>query len=162
MGLHYLSFGDVGNILTAIFTAIYTIGTFLLWISTRKTTKLLARELQNQVASNASTAHHNVLDAHRNLYLDIIRDSCLLKILASSMGVNEDEARSKFLGTLLINHTLRIFWDYKNNLADARSLDSFQRDVSDMFSFPFVRKRWEEVKKFHPPEFQIFIDNALV
>ncbi|MDA8172091.1 MAG: hypothetical protein M0Z48_09745 [Nitrospiraceae bacterium] len=157
-----MSSGDVGSILTAVFTAIYTVGTFLLWISTRKTTKLLTRELQNQVASNISIAHHNVLDAHRDLYLEIICDPYLLKTLAASMGVDEDEARTKFLGTLLINHSLRIFWDYKYNLADSRSLDSFQRDVSDMFSFPFVRKRWEEVKKFHPPEFQIFIENAIV
>lgn len=156
-----MTHGDFGTILTAVFTAIYTIGTFLLWISTRKTTELLARELQNQIASNVSIAHHAVLDAHRNLYLEVIRDPHLLAILASSMEISEDEARSKFFGTLLINHALRVFWDYKYNIADAKSMESFQRDVCDMFSFPFVRKRWEEVKKFHPPEFKIFVDNAI-
>ena len=157
-----VTLSDFGTILTAVFTGIYTIGTFLLWHSTKKTTLLLSRQLQNQVAANISVAHHAVIDAHRSLYLEVIRDPAFLKIFAHDMGVKEDQARTKLLATLLINQALRIFWDYKENIADHKGIEGFRRDAQDLFSLPFIRERWEEVKKYHSPEFRSFIDSMVL
>jgi hypothetical protein len=119
------------------------------------------QELRNQIAASQSASQHSVLDAHRSLILELLRDEKLLHTFSSELGLTTHEARTKFLATLLINHARRIFVDYSHRLM-TENLDSFTEDARQLFSLPFIRKRWDEVREFHPQAFRSFVDVRLL
>ena len=152
---------EAATVITAIATVIYTAGTFLLWKVSRDTTRLLQEELKRQVAASQSNSHHSVLDAHRTLILELMRDEKLLQSFSAELGLTTSDARTKFLATLLINHARRIFVDYNHRLAND-NMDSFSEDARELFSLPFIKQRWSEVKEFHPQGFRNFVESRLL
>lgn len=159
-----ISLTEISTIVTAVSTVIYTVGTFMLWSTSNKTADLIRQQISNQVASNNSIAHHATLDAHRDLFINIIKDKDLLNIYAADFCSSADDARHKLLASLLINHTLRIFEDIcQYSLVDSRgSFDSFVEDARELFTLSFVRDRWMEVKEFHPPKFRAYVESNIL
>lgn len=152
---------DISTIVTAGATVVYTVGTFMLWKVSRDTTCLVRDELKNQIAASHSASQHAVLDAHRTLILELLQDESLLHTFSSELKMTKEEARTKFIATLLINHARRIFIDYNHRLT-SDSIDSFTEDARELFSLPFIRERWNEVKSFHPQNFRNFVDTRLI
>lgn len=157
-----LTVTDIGTVVIAVSTVIYTVGTFLLWVATNKTTKILSEQVLYQISIALSTAHHNTLNAHRDIFLNIISNAELLQLLADDLNLSSEETRKKFLASILINHTLRIFLDYKNRLPYDKDIRSFSMDAGDLFSIKMVRERWDEVKEFHPISFVNYIDSQVL
>lgn len=150
---------DWSAIVTAVATVIYTIGTFLLWRSTQKSVTLLGRQISKDVAVSRSNAYHSIIDAHRELWLSLIANPHL----ASLFGLSDNElARRRIVGSLLINHCSRIFIDFETGVLDNSEVDSFARDAVEMFSISFVRERWEEVRRFHKSGFIDFVDSKVL
>lgn len=152
---------EVSTIVTAVATTIYTVGTFLLWKGSQETTRLIQQELKNQVAASQSASQHSVLDAHRSLILELLRDEKLLHAFSTELGLTTHDARTKFLATLLINHARRIFIDYSHRLM-SDNIDSFSEDARQLFALPFIQKRWAEVKDLHPHAFRNFVESRLL
>ena len=152
---------EVSTVVTAVATVIYTVGTFLLWKVSRDTTKLVQEELKNQIAASQSASQHSVLDAHRSLVLELLQDEKLLHAFSSELGMTMDDARTKFIATLFINHTRRIFIDYNHHLAND-NMEGFAQDARELFSLPFIQRRWSEVKEFHPQGFRNFVDSRVL
>jgi hypothetical protein len=152
---------EVSAVVTAAATVVFAVGTFLFWKLSRDTTLLLHQELQNQNAARQSISHHSVLDAHRSLILELLRDEKLLRAFSGELGLTPEDARTKFLATLLINHARRIFIDHHHRLA-GDGMDSFSEDARELFTLPFIQSRWAEVKEFHPPEFKRFVETRLL
>jgi hypothetical protein len=144
----------ISTAVAALFTIVYTIGTFLLWSANKKTIALLAAQMQ-------SAAHHAVLDSHRELFFEILRNPQLCRVFAADLGLSEEIAREKYLATLLINHARRLYMDHRFNVASEDLLESFARDARELFSMPFVRQRWKEVREYHPQEFVAFVEHRI-
>lgn len=157
MSSHHI---NIANTIIAISTVIYTVGTFLLWRTTNKSVQKLDEQIEHQKSTSLSAAHHNVLDAHRSLFLNLITNDSLLKTYCGD-DENIDEVRKNLLASALINHALRIFLDYENKLS-FEEIDAYENDVRDLFSHPLVLKRWEQVKMFHPSAFRSFIDDKVL
>lgn len=153
---------ETSAFLAAIFTGIYTVGTFMLWYSTKKTTNLLSKQLETQIAANKSTFHHSVVDAHRELFSYIVSDSDLLKIFANDSGLSEFDLKCKYIGSMLINHTSRMFFDYYNGIYDQSGKICFEQDARQLFSMHFIKKRWLEVRDLHPDVFKKFVETSLL
>jgi hypothetical protein len=153
---------EFASLLTAITTVVYTIGTFMLWRTTKKTTQLVESQVSAQIRSSYSSAHHSVLDGHRSLFLELIKTDELLNVLAKETGKDKEIVQKRFLASMMINQVLRVFLDYERNVALDKSINSFDADARDLFSFPFIRERWNEVKYFHPANFRNYIDSKIV
>lgn len=162
MGKYFVNINEFSTVLIALCTAIYTFGTFLLWLSTKRTVEIMKLELKKQSSIGYSATQHSIISAHRDLYLEIIKNDELLSVFSSSLGIDKEEARKQMLATMLINHTLRIFLDYKTSMVEHINFDSFAKDAKDLFSMPMVRNRWEEVKHCHPASFRSYVDDKLI
>lgn len=151
---------EISAIVIAACTFIYTIGTLLLWNSTRKTIALLKEQVEIQNAASKSTAWHKLIDSHRDLYLEIIANDKLLKLFSKEIHLDPHEVRRKYLATLMINHALRIYLDYQNKLNIPEDLKGYVNDLHSMLQFRFVQKRWDEIKGFYPDAFKDFFDQV--
>ena len=153
---------EVSTAILALCTIIYTLGTLLLWYSTHKTTRLVERQISLQTAANRSAAWHNLLDSHRDLYLQIISNDKLLKSFGTSAEGTHQEVREKYLATLMINHALRIYLDYENRLDMPEELEGYVKDLQSMLQFGFVKNRWEEIREYYPSSFKEFMEQVKV
>ena len=137
------SINEFSTAIIALCTIIYTTGTLLLWIANRRTVQLLSKEVSHQISAGYSDAHHNTLNAHRDLFIPIITNDKLLETLASSLRLEVEDIRQNFIASMFINHTLRIFLDYKHNIALEENDKGFELDARDLFSIDFVKKTLE-------------------
>lgn len=122
----------------------------------------LARQVDHQIALSHTAAEHNIVDSHRELFLNILQDEYLLKIFADQAKVSPDKVRKRLLGTFLINHCLTIFHYHSSRVIKETETENFVRDARTLFMLPFLRERWAEVKSFHPVSFQTFVDKVLL
>lgn len=157
-----MSVNELSTLITASATVVYTLGTFLLWKVNRQTLQMVQREVQNQISSSHSASYHGVLDAHRELILELLRDEKLLGVFSTELGYTKDQTRSKFIATLFINQASRIFADYNHHLAGEQTMESFSSDAAQLFSLPFIKERWQEVKVCHSVAFQKYVDTRLL
>jgi hypothetical protein len=153
----------------AFITFCYTLITFFLWRTTQKavrlnalTVEVLTKQVNHQIALSYTTSQHKIIDSHREMFLNILRDEDLLRIFASDAGVAPERVHRRFLGTFLINHCLTIFLYHANQVVDNRQTENFVKDARALFRLPLLRERWEEVKTYHPTSFQTFVDNVLL
>lgn len=156
-----LNAAEISTLVTALATVIYTVGTFLLWKSSRDTARLIRNEVRNQSANSQSVADSSAFDAHRTLILEVLRDEHLLKTFSSELGMSSNEARTKFLASLFINQARRIYLDRARGLSK-EPLATFEEDARELFSFPFIKKRWLEVRELHPQAFRTFVEKRLL
>lgn len=120
---------------------------------TRKNIGLLLSQIRSQ-------SYHSQIEAHKTLFLPIIQDKELARLLAD--GADVDRVRANFLASMLINHASRIHNDFLNKVGPPRAIKEFIDDASDLFSIPIVRKRWSEVKAFHDLKFVLFIEKEVI
>ena len=150
-------------IITALSTIIYTVGTFLLWRTTQKSTALVKMQLDNQQKQLQSAAYSQVLASHREIFLSIVKDDKLLEAVFGKPTSKESPIlRKKWMGTVLINHCSMMFNEYTRGALNRDTFENFIEDAKYLFSFPAVSDRWEEVFKFHGNEFVEFVDTRVL
>ncbi len=153
---------ELTAIIISACTVVYTIGTLSLWYLTYKNIQLIKQQIDVQSAMGRSAAWHNVIDSHRDLYLEIIKNDELLKLYSEEVGQEPGLVRKKYLATMMINHALRIFLDYSNKLDIPEDQEGYTNDLHSMLNFKFVQERWGEVRNFYPQSFREFIDQIKV
>jgi len=146
----------------AIFTAIYTIGTFLLWWTTKKSVELTRYELQQLRDQLQSETFQEIIRSHRDVYSFLLSHEKLSQELAKGAGIKIGDFYRQIVGTFLINHASLLFHLNKYKTMDPDQWENTIVDMKEMFQWPIVRKRWDQVSHLHPKEFGKFIkDNIL-
>ncbi len=158
--------GTVADVVIAISTVIYTVGTFLLWRSTKLNTELLAVQAQELLKHESRSASFNrvvidnsIVDAHRELWSMILSNQRLFDLLTSKSEPSEENtAAASWLGSMLINHCSRVHLAHHEKIYSEIDIDAFARDARYLFDYPLVRWRWKSVAKYHSQEFRDFVD----
>ncbi len=146
----------LSNILSIFAIIISVIVLFIHILSLRQT----KRQNNNNVSSLQSEAMMNITASHKSLFLDLIKDDTLIKII--SPDANIELYRKKMVGTLLINHCNSIFTYATKALIEGDDWKGLQNDILDFFTWTVVKDRWPEIRKFYSLEFQDFIDNLTI
>lgn len=157
------------TVVIAIATVIYTIGTFLLWQTSRSNVKalesqlsLLKNQLDIQVQFNKAIAHGATLDAHREIWLPMLTNRELISLLQTNPPDDQNRVAGEFLGSIVINHCSRIFSHFSDGIFEKSEFSSFARDARHLFSYPLVKWRWQEVEKYHSNEFAKFVHDNII
>jgi hypothetical protein len=160
---------EISAVIMAVLTAVYTLGTFLLWITTRRYVQLtqemvskLAQQVSHQIVLSETESKNSITDAHRELFLSILSNEKLFPVLVGELGLGEQAFLKKMLATLLINHCSSIHIYYERGIIDYAGFEGFKRDAKDMFAMPLIRKRWDEVGKLHNEKFRDFVNVQLL
>jgi hypothetical protein len=156
------AFSVLVNMLLAVIT-------LMLWFTTKRTVELngemlknLLRQTQHQIDLSYTTSEHKIIESHRQLFLGLIDHPNLLKTFAANINKSPEVVERNILGTLLINHAASIFFYHKQDVIDTKHSDGFVKDAREMFRLPFLVRRWEAVREFHPAEFREFVDETLL
>ena len=107
----------------AIATVVYTIGAFFFWRSNRRLLDDLGQQVRRQTILAQAASDHAGFDAHRELFLELIREQDFLTVLSKGFGLTPEETKAKFIATLLINHACRVFVD-----ADCPDISDREKD----------------------------------
>lgn len=127
-----------------------TSGLVMLWF-TRRTVQALLSQLRSQ-------SSHQIVEAHKSLYMPIVSNPDLSRIVS---GGEPTKFQQRMLGSMMINHAGRIFAEFKHKIRSPGDMARFQTDMRDMFTLGLVASRWPEVKTFHDADFMAFVDAAL-
>lgn len=114
---------------------------------------------QNAKASRVATLER-IEESSRNLQLKILDDPDLHTIL---LGEKEGKAAAKrdiFIGTI-INHYSFVYDLYGMGQIPEKIWNIYCKDMKNFFLSPVTKTRWEQVSKYHTPEFRRFIDGGL-
>lgn len=156
------------TVVMAIATVVYTIGTFLLWHTSRSNVKalesqldLLKTQLNVQIQFNRAVAQGATLDAHREIWLPMISNRELLSLLQANPPAEQNRVAGELLGSIVINHCSRIFSHFSDGIFDESELPAFARDARHLFSYPLVRWRWKDVAKYHSDDFAKFVHDNI-
>lgn len=151
---------NYATLVIAIMTIFYTLGTFLLWIETRKTLELAIAEserTQKQIKTNLIS---NIVASHRELFMYILSNENLPTLICKNS--NTDVFKSGFLATLLLNNVLQIFYHYKEGDIDEETWLSLVGDIKELFGWPIVIEQWSEYRKFCIDDFRDFIEKEIL
>lgn len=157
-----LSNNDVAVWITAISTIVYTIGTFLLWISTRQSIRVTQNEIKRKEQILNSTYISNVYKNFREIYTDILNDSENANILANEQKLSISDSKKEYMGSFLINHAFEIYNLYKNNLLPDEFWQKIIIDMKVLFEWRFIQNRWQKIRTLYPKEFINFIDENII
>jgi len=164
-----LGLGTVSDIVIATATVIYTVGSFMLWWTTKRNTDLLAvqvAELRGQAERNASfnrvLIDNSIVDAHREVWGLVLNNPRLFQLLSAKEDPSADTAViAEWLGSIFINHCARVHLAHHENIYNPSDIDAFARDARSLFSYALVRWRWKSVQKYHSREFREFVDRMI-
>jgi len=157
-----LSIADLTALLMMGLTFVTTIANILLWISTRQTVLLFLGQVQHQVANGYSEAQRNIVDAHRDLFFQILNNPPLLERFAKANGLNPAEWELKKVSSFLVNQVMIGFLNFRNGIIGSSHFEGFKRDAQDVFSYKTVRSHWQKVRLAHSEEFRRFVDTELL
>lgn len=119
------------------------------------------RTNNNNVSSMKADANMSIIKAHRELFAMIVQNDELLKIISSN-NVTVDEARRRYIGTMLINHCESIYTYAQNRYISNDDWCGTQNDIREMFSWEVVINRWKEIRGYYTIDFQNFIDSLVI
>lgn len=147
-----IDFGKLTDWLTLV-TSIFAliVNVTLLLVATRNI-RIIRAQLKSQ-------SYHQIIDSHRNLFLDIIKSDELLNAISDS---NIDETRKTMLASVIINHASRIFNDFVNDIAHIGNKDSFLEDLVETFQIEIVSARWPQVRAYHNKDFRDYIEKEVI
>lgn len=150
------------SIMIAFSAVAYTVGTFLLWLTTRET--LAVTRKQNDIMEHRITAlqHFERTSIHRDLYLRLLTDKSLSPLLVKTLGGDRRKILKDFMGTWLINHASDLFHERDQDLVGASQWLGIKRDMQAMFKWPIVLNRWRIVREYHPVRFRRFVDSQIL
>lgn len=157
-----LSITDLTALLMIGLTFVTTVANVLLWISTRKTVKLLIGQIHHQVAAGYSEAQHTIVDAHRELFFGILNNQKLLESFTNANGLDCEGWELEKISTFLVNQVLLGYLHLRNGIISSSHFEGFKRDAQDVFAYATVRSHWQKVRLSHSEEFRRFVDTELL
>lgn len=157
-----LSIADLTALLMMMLTFITTVANILLWVSTRQTVQLLVGQVQHQIAASYSEAQHNIVNAHRELFFQIINNPQLFESFAQANGFDPKVWELQKVSSFLINQVLIGYLNFRNGIISPSHLEGFKRDAQDVFAYQSVRSHWEKVRLVHSEEFRLFVETELL
>ncbi|MDR2125651.1 MAG: hypothetical protein LBP63_02310 [Prevotellaceae bacterium] len=119
------------------------------------------RQNDNFVRELRVNANRDIIDSHRDLFFEILKDEYFVSKVAPNSNEIE-QFKTEMLGTILINHCEHIYKTAKNNLFSNDDWIGIQNDIEDFFNWSIVKTRWQSNRKFYSEDFQTFIDNIAV
>lgn len=148
---------DIAGLIISILALLANI---LLWVVGLRSFKQSKRQNDNQVSSMKTNATAQIVQDHRSLFLELLKDDKLITILANGRPI--DEYRREMVGTILINHCNEIFTYASKSLIEEDDWNGLQNDIADFFTWPVVKDRWIQIRIYYSVEFQEFIDNLTI
>jgi hypothetical protein len=142
---------DALTLAALIINALALLANTVMTIISRRNIELLARQVQSQ-------ARHNVFEAHKSLFMQIITRDDLCAMVSDGAA---DDYKRRMLASMLINHCARIFSDHEVQL-HSTEFNEFIRDATDLFTITIVRNRWPEVRDFHARPFREFVEQHVL
>lgn len=139
-----------------------TIANLLLWVTTWRTLKLLSAQVNHQIASSDSLAQHQIVDAHRDLFLSILNNPALLESFAKANQLDPSVWGLQKMADFLINQVLVAYLNFTNGLISKTQFEGFQRDAQNVFAYASVRERWNHTRAVHSAEFRNFVKTKLL
>lgn len=155
-----MTYADFFTGLIALATVVYTIGTFLLWTSTRDTARLAKQQAELNDQRLKAQIYTEMVEAHRTLFLTILQNEELCKHLVP-VGHREESIR-EFIGTWLINHASLLHLHWAKGSIDHELWAGIKDDMRDLFEWPVVAERWQEVSEYHTTPFREFIGREIM
>jgi len=152
---------EVTQIIIAIATVVYTVGTFLLWSSTRQSIRISRDQQQQLNTSYQASFIQEVVRSHRELYSLMVTHPTLLKEMAAIDDTTGENVIRQYFLTMMVNHTEYLYMVFKLQQVDTGFWKGIERDMKEMFSKPTIRKHWNVIKYYHSRDFVDFIDNLL-
>lgn len=149
------------TIATTVATIIYTLGTFLLWKTTKKSIDLTRQQMKRSEDVLEQAAIQTVYKNFRELYTLILQDERDAEVLANTQNVTKEKLRERYIGSFLINHVFEIFCMYERKLIPDEFWKRVVRDMKVLFSWKFIIDRWNDIRTLYPPHFQQFIDDEI-
>jgi len=104
-----------------------------------------------------SQSNHQIYEAHKTLYFPIVQSRELSDIVSGGDG---GAFQINMLGSMLINHSARLFAEVRAGNLPMIPAEVFRADLVDFLSWPAVYNRWPEVKSFHDPEFVALVEEC--
>jgi hypothetical protein len=157
-----LGIADLTAMLMMGCTLIATVANVLLWFSTRQTVQLLLGQIQHQLASGYSEAQRNIVDAHRDLFFQILNNPPLLERFAKANELNLTDWELQKVSSFLVNQVMISFLNFQNGIISFSHFDGFKRDAQNVFAYKTVRSHWENVRLLHSEEFRRFVEAELL
>ena len=157
-----LALSDYAVLAIAIATIIYTVGTFLLWKTTKESLVLMKNEFLNTRKQTESGFVANTTSLHRDIYSIILSDNELLKLFAGNEDIDLIEVKHGLIGTLLINNVMQAFYHYKNSLINEDIWNIIASDTKELFKLKIINERGDEIRNISSQDFKDFIDTQIL
>ena len=157
-----LTISDLSALMVALFTCGAAISGVLLWFTTRRTVQLLLQQVNHQIASSHSVAQHQVINAHRDLFLGIANNPALCDAFIQINNLDKDTWVRQKIAAFLINNVMVYHTNLVNGTISHRYWEGFKRDSKEMFALPAIRHHWADVQAIHPREFREFVERELL
>jgi hypothetical protein len=157
-----LRISDLAALLMMGMTFVTTVANILLWISTRQTVQLLLEQVRHQIANAYSQAQHDIIDAHRELFLGILNNPSLLESFTKANKLDPKVWELQKISEFLINQVLVGYLNFRNGIISPKHFAGFKRDAQDVFGYQSVRAHWSQVRVVHSDDFRHFVEAELL
>lgn len=153
-----LTTANIIDIVSSVATSLAALSSLLLWILTRKNVALLSKQVNNQLATNKSIAYQNAINAHRDLYIQLLTNPVLSDQFFQIINSSKDEGTRSMIAVFMINHAVASYVQYKNKVIDEDLTKDFSVNLRNLFSIPTVKEQWEKSKRYHSKDFRQFVE----
>lgn len=164
-----LQSNDIATWVIAVATVVYTLGSLALWLLAfrqlrimQNQQRLLELDFTKQTKYLDSALTHTVIDSHRDIFFEIVKNKELARIFARNSNSTIPKTKERILASVIINHAYAIWLDYTNGLKRESEFENFSKDFADVLATDFIDIRWNEVKDFHSQEFNMFVESLRI
>lgn len=102
----------------------------------------------------------HISNNHRDLFLAIINDKSLAKIIKPNKEY--EDVKWEYILTILINHASTIYEQYKLRNIRKEFWEATFNDMKEMFNNKAIKNRWDKIKFYHSKDFRLFVDKELI
>lgn len=152
-----MSTSDIIQIAISALAAVGIVLNLLLWITTRASLREIQKQNDAFMRSVKNDTISKITASHQSLFLGIIGNPKLLKVLSKGLGPVEVFSEN-MVATLIINHCAAVHLYALQNTLEPEDWLGIQNDLEDLFSWPIVKERWPQIRTFYSKEFQDLID----
>jgi hypothetical protein len=156
-----ISDASLATIIIAIATVVYTIGTLLLWWTTRKSIEIFQKQFEEFRKATSADFIDRSIESQRHIWSVVISNDKVRSLIAEGLNIPEFVLVKDVVGSMLINNASRAYTQYECGNFAADELPSLKEDIADMFSLPFMKDVWISVRPYHSSSFVAFIENLL-
>jgi hypothetical protein len=129
---------------------VFISGLVVLWLA-RANLKTFVKQMRSQ-------SQHQVMEAHKTLYMPLIQDDQLSALV---FGSNPKVTKAALMASMIINHSSRVHSDYENGIFSQDYASGLAANIAGIFRLPAIAERWKIAKLYHRPSFVAFVEKAV-